>query len=147
MLYQLVSAHYVTDSLNEVVRLQFLAIGEKWQDFLLDFGIFLMTGWWWFFVCFAAPGLVPEPGTEPGPPAMGTKSLSHCATREIRPSIKIYEVCLNTSCGFVWTFMCCLWKKWAEYSREQHNLEIIINMQKKSCGENVISFYLYVMWL
>ena len=31
--------------------------------------------------------LIPRPGIEPGPPALGARSLNHCATREVSVSL------------------------------------------------------------
>ena len=39
--------------------------------------------------------LIPRPGIEPGPPALGARSLNHCATREVpQPVFLSYLTCL-----------------------------------------------------
>ena len=36
--------------------------------------------------------LVPWPGMEPGPPALGARSLNHCATREVPRAVILCSV-------------------------------------------------------
>ena len=62
-----------------IVRLQFLAIGKKWQEFFVWFLIFDFFFFFWWSgssFCFAALGLVPEKGLKLGPLPWGREVLA-----------------------------------------------------------------------
>ena len=64
---------------------------EKEWKFIIIFLIIFYLFIWLHRVLFGAHGifccsmrdLVPRPGIEPGPPALGAQSLSHWTTREV----------------------------------------------------------------
>ena len=43
--------------------------------------------------------LVPWPGIEPGPPALGARSLNHCAIREVAEIIEFRKITLLQHVG------------------------------------------------
>ena len=65
--------------------------------------------------------LVPWPGIEPGPPALGTQSLSHWTTREVPRSLRIFGAGKLFFFGKGYPFEC----KWAMKRKSMTDLKII----------------------
>ena len=63
--------------------------------------------------CFCTWDLVPWPGIEPRPPALGTQSLGHWTTREVQQSLKIFFFASVIWHAEVWdhkeTVTSCFW--------------------------------------